>query len=44
VAADKADALKALVTTYQEILKTNWKPKRRTWLCCWMPLLKTKPR
>ena len=30
MAADKVDALKALVNTYQEILKTNWKPKRRT--------------
>lgn len=30
VAADKADALKALVNTYRALLKTSWRPKRRT--------------
>lgn len=35
VAADKVDALKSLVNTYQDILKTSWQRKRRIWPCCW---------
>lgn len=40
VAADKVDALKSLVNTYQEILKTSWQRKRKIWHCCWT-LLRT---
>lgn len=32
VAADKVDALKSLVNTYQEILKTSWQRKRKSGL------------
>lgn len=37
VAADKVDALKSLVDTYQEILKNELAEKRRIWHCCWTP-------
>lgn len=30
VAADKVDALKALVSTYQEILKTSWQQREKS--------------
>ncbi len=40
VAADKVDALKSLVNTYQEILKNELAEKEKIWHCCWT-LLRT---